>query len=162
MNVKRALLVTAMGVFSLAGAEALEAQAHLGGHFSYGLEEFSEPGIGVDGTYLFTDVLAGAASFTYHFPGDDITFWDLNFNAQYHFPMGAAITPYLGGGINYSRLGFDVGVASGSTSEVGLNLLGGGFMDFDNAMRLFGEGRFVLSDADQLVLSLGLGVPVGN
>lgn len=163
MRWKGAIAVVAVFAFFFGASSTLEGQTHVGGHLSYGTEDFSDLGVGAHGTYLFTDVLAGAASFTYHFPGEDVNFWDMNFNAHYRFPIDAAVTPYLGGGINYSRISVDLpGFDSASDSEVGLNALGGAFFDLDNGARLFGEGRFVISDLDQLVLTFGASFPVGN
>ncbi len=166
MNQRAASAVVLTLLVGLFDANAGAAQEiHAGAHLSYGSEDFSELGVGVHGTYLVTDEIAGWASFTYHFPGEDVTFWDLNINGHYRFEVAADVTPYVGAGINYSSLSVDVpglGFGTASTSEVGLNALGGAFMDMDNGMRPFGELRFVFSDADQLVLTLGLSVPVGN
>ncbi len=142
-------------------------QLHLGGQASYGTESYSELGVGAFGTYLFAENIAGAGSFNYHFPGDNISFWDFNANVHYRFDIDAGITPYAGGGLNYSNISVDVdvpgaGAFGASSSEVGLNVLGGAFTDLDNGIRIFGEGRFVISDADQLVLSVGLGIPLGE
>jgi outer membrane protein X len=144
-------------------AEAQEHPIHAGGHLSYGFEDFSEFGVGIHATYPLMDAIAGAASFTYHFPGEDLTFWDLNLNAHFRFALEGNFTPYAGGGLNYSRISFDLGEGfTASNSEVGLNVLGGAFTDLENNIRLFGELRFVISDLDQLVLTLGASLPLGG
>lgn len=159
----RLLLVA--GSVLLVGVGTLEGQTlHLGGHASYGTEDFSKAGVGAHATYLVTEDIAGAAALTFHFPGDDITFWDLNVNAHYRFTIDEDYTPYVGGGINYSHISVDdtdFGFGSVSSSEVGLNILAGVFLELANGMRPFGEARFVFSDADQLVLTVGLSLPVG-
>jgi opacity protein-like surface antigen len=168
MRRTRSGALLAAGVAALLFAPEVEAQQpiHAGAHLAYGLEDFSKLGVGVHATYPFTDLIAGAGSFTVHFPGDGLSFWDLNLNAHYRFPLEGNITPYAGGGLNYARLSFDLppilGGGSVSSSEVGLNVLGGAFMDLENDWRLFGEARFVISDADQLVLTFGVSLPLGG
>ena len=158
----------ALGLVLSAPNDVEAQELHVGGQASYGTEDFSELGVGVRGTYLLTDVIAGAADFNYHFPGEGLTFWDLNINGHYHFDLNGGVTPYAGAGINYSNLSVDLDFGefgdfgSASTSEVGINVLGGVFTDLDNGVRLYGEGRFVISDADQLVLTVGAGFPLGG
>lgn len=169
MRKLRLFPIAAAFIFFLSGGPSLQAQdIHAGVHGSYGSESFADAGLGVHATYLLTQMIAGAASFTWHFPGDDFRFWDLNLNAHYRFPIDAQVTPYIGAGANYSRLSFpaadDIGFGGGraTDTELGLNLLGGAFADLGPSIRFFGEGRFVISDADQFVLTLGLSLLVGN
>lgn len=162
-------LAAAFAVLTAGTAEltAQERPIHAGAHVSYGFEEWSSFGLGLNASYPLAEAILGAASFTYHFPGEEFTFWDFNLNAHFLFDIEGNITPYAGGGLNYSRWGFPTIDVPGfditaSGSEVGLNLVGGAFMSLENRMRLFTEGRFVISDLDQFVLSAGLSLPLGG
>jgi opacity protein-like surface antigen len=167
MNTK-AMPALACALFLGWSAGALEAQqaqrVFAGPHVSYGFEDYSEAGVGIHGTYPLTDLFLGAVSFTYFFPDEDIDFWDVNVNGHYLIQIEGNVTPYLGAGINYSRISFDVPdvpfLDSVSNSEFGFNLLGGAILGLGNAARLFAEGRYVVSDLDQFIVTIGLSFPI--
>lgn len=101
--------------------------------------------------------LEAVGSFNYYFPddegpGDDVSFWEVNANLFYHFhlPETSNVLPYLGGGLNVSRLS-----NGASDTEAGLNL-GGGFRFPLEDVSPYVEGRFVAGGHDQVVLTLGL------
>lgn len=99
----------------------------------------------------------GGASFT-------VTWWELNANGNYIFHADAeqGLTAYALGGLNFTtiRVKSDTGSTSSSNSdtEVGLNIGAGIEYGLDFA-ELFGELKFVLSDADQLNIGAGLRFP---
>lgn len=91
-------------------------------------------------------------SFNLFFPDGNVDFWDANANVFYHFhlPESPRVLPYLGGGLNVSRIS-----NGGESTEAGLNLGGGIRFPLENVSP-FVEGRAVLGDHDQAVLTIGL------
>lgn len=107
----------------------------------------------------FTPEISGAADFAIYFP-ENFDWWELNANVHYDFLAEDGMKVYGLGGLNYATMSFSVdfgefGSASGSNSEVGLNLGGGAEFDVDFA-NVYTELKYVLGNADQLALSAGL------
>jgi len=94
-------------------------------------------------------------SFDWFFPDfcddiDDCSYWEINANLA--IPITAqSIDPYVGTGLNIAR----VAAFDESETEVGLNLLGGIRFNL-GSLGAFTEGRFVLSGAEQFVLTFGV------
>lgn len=88
------------------------------------------------------------ASVDRFFPDNNLDLWDFNANLFYHFHLANnhTVLPYLGGGLNVTRLSSD-------RNEAGLNLAGG--MRFPGNITPFLELRAVVSGADQLVVTGG-------
>lgn len=97
--------------------------------------------------------LEAVGSFNLYFPDGDVDFWEANANLFYHFhlPETPHVLPYLGGGLNVSRLT----VREADETEAGLNL-GGGFRFPLEKVSPYVEGRFVAGGYDQTVLTIGL------
>lgn len=132
-------------------AQPLHGQAAFGVQGNWG----SEADFGVGGRLLVNIPnvnLEAVLSADVFFPDADVDWLEFNGNIFYHFhaPGAANVLPYVGGGLNVTRLS-----ANGSTTETGLNLAGG--VRFPRAgVTPFLEARGVISDADQLVLTFGL------
>lgn len=63
-------------------------------------------------------------------PGDGFSYFEINGNATYDFPLdNSSAVPFLLGGLNIARASVEVLGVSGSSTDVGLNL--GGGIDFD-------------------------------
>jgi len=92
------------------------------------------------------DGWGGLASFDFFFPGEGLTYWELNGNLTY--ALGGDLQPYVGGGLNLAH----VSANGGSDTSLGLNLLGG----IRVSRRVFGEGRVELGGGKQLVLTVGV------
>lgn len=146
------LVATALAVGALLLAPpASEAQLHVGGQGSWG----SETDLGV-GARLLANVesanLEIVGSGNLFFPDGNIDYWEVNGNLFYHFHLeeNPRVLPYVGGGLNISRVsnGFD-------NTEAGLNLGGGVRFPLENVSP-FAELRTVLSDQDQTVFTIGL------
>lgn len=129
-------------------------------------------GIRIDGSYMFTESIRGAADFVFYFPksegGGKVTVWEINFNGNYLFINEESMNVYALAGINITgiKTKFDsngFGSFSASNSEFGLNIGGGAEFDLDFAM-LFGEAKYggLGHDADQFVIAGGLRIPIGN
>ncbi len=120
-------------------------------------------GISVRGDYAFNDQWSVAPDFTFFFPGSpegiDVTFWQLNGNAHYHFYKLDDVGIYALGGLNYSSIkvdyNFDFGEygdfsGSASDGEIGLNL--GGGASYNN---FFGEIKYDTA-FEQIAISVGI------
>lgn len=132
------------------GARDASGQPYFGVQGSFGTE--MDFGVGASVLANIENVnLEGVASFNLFFP-DEGDFWDLNGNLFYHFhlPDTRSVLPYVGGGLNIARLSNGAG-----NTEVGLNL-GGGVRFPSGNITPFLEGRYVVSDFDQFVITGGL------
>jgi len=124
-----------------------------GGGLAWG-SEVEAVGIQGGAKYGFTDKISGAADFIIFFP-DNFDWFEFNANVHYGFFEQNNIHVYGLGGINF------VSISNGfrDSDEVGLNL--GSGVEFGlNFAKLYTELRFVISDADQVVLSSGLRFPL--
>jgi len=115
-------------------------------------------------TYGFTEEISGAADVIFFFP-ENIDWFEFNANGHYKFLAEEGMSVYGLAGLNYVSISVDIpsfngsGGGSVSNSEIGLNLGGGAEFDVDFA-NIYGELKYVLSNADQLVLSAGLRFPI--
>lgn len=137
------------------------AQIHVGPQLSLG----EESDLGIGGRVAVYDLgdsetfdnWEGVGSVDVFFPGDDVSYWELNFNGIYNFPLGEGtpLFPYLGGGLNVARTSFEDADAD---SDLGLNLLAG-WKYRAESMTPFGEVRVELGGGEQLVVSGGILLP---
>lgn len=126
-----------------------DAELGVGGRVRYGLQG------------LFPRApLSSQASLDFFFPGNDVTYAEINYNVVYNFRVGSAprVGPYAGGGLNFAYVKQDFGGAIGSRSDtdLGLNILGG--INFRGGSRLtpFLELRAELGGGEQLVFTGGI------
>lgn len=95
----------------------------------------------------------------YYFPkttnGVDHDFFELNLNGNYIFYEEFMFKSYGLAGLNYSRAKVSAGNGSHSEGEIGLNLGVGGEYDFGPLLG-FGELKYVVSEFDQAVFSIGV------
>lgn len=151
----RVLVLIALLALCAGATTSLSAQVRFGPQVSFA--DDADFGIGARLEYgldkLFPKApLLSAASFDYFFPGNNVTYWEINYNVSYLFKVDA-LTPYAGGGLHFAHASVDGG---GSNSEMGLNLLGG--LRFKTASKLtpFVEARIELGGGEQFVLTGGL------
>lgn len=152
---KRVLL--AVAVLTLGGAVAasdLQGQVRFGAQVLWG--DDSDIGIGArlehPARFLSkTAPLFGAGHFDWYFPGNSVTYFELNYNIYYRFEA-EALSPYAGGGL---RMGY---ISNGnSDTDFGLNLGGGLKFKTSGTVKPFVEARFTLGgDVEQLVLAGGI------
>ncbi len=94
--------------------------------------------------------------------------FELNLNGQYQFYAEQMIIAYAVGGINIARQKFAYSgpgtspYFEDSKTRLGLNVGVGGEYAFDERLLAFGEFKFVLSEFDQAVFSLGVRIPIGE
>lgn len=145
-----------------------------GGGLVYGTE-IENLGLQLNGYYRLpaNDQIFVGGDFTYYFPdkstffGAEIrTTWiEFNINGQYHFFDDDQFGAYGLGGLNYTSLRFSTEFngfeESDSESEIGLNIGGGVEYELDFGL-IYGELKFVISDADQLVIGAGVRIPIAN
>jgi hypothetical protein len=112
----------------------------------------------------FLSELTGFADLDYFFPdcgtGCDFDYFEIAAGAAYPIVVDATVQPYVGAGLIYSNISFDLpgdfpGFPFGdSDSEISLNLLGG--LGFDlGPLDAFSEVRIELGGAELFVVSLG-------
>lgn len=90
--------------------------------------------------------------------GDNLFVVALNAEAAYRFASQWDVwTPYLGGGIgiNFVSLDEDVAGVDNSSTNFGLNLLGGIEKGLANGHRFFVEGKLGLADAPDFKATVG-------
>lgn len=143
--------------------ESPDGTIKVGGGLIYGTE-IEQLGLKIDGYYTINEQFRAGADFGYFFPedypGGDLTWYEFNLNGNYIFTQEESLTAYGLAGLNFTTLDIsadngDFGGFSTSTTETGLNIGAGGeyAMDFGS---LFAELKYVISDADQLVLGAGV------
>ena len=144
-------MVLLIGGVMLTAVRDLSGQVYGGAQLDWG----SETELGVGGRVLASLENANleiVGSFDLYFPDGPVDFWEINGNLFYHFHLSGSpsLLPYVGGGLNIAHF------SNGSDhTELGLNL-GGGIRFPMRSVTPFIEGRAVLSDADQAVLTFGL------
>lgn len=110
--------------------------------------------------------LSLATSFDYFFPSEDAALQDLNVSTSYlelnenllfalTAPRKPGIEPYLGAGVNVARAGQKVDDFSESTTEIGLNVLGGARLA-RGGHAFFAEARGELGGGRQVVVTAGV------
>lgn len=80
--------------------------------------------------------------------GDDVTAFSIDGDMLYTFPEleTSAWGFYVGGGLGFTNYSWDIEGHSGSSSEFGLNLVGGATRNLDSGNKLIGELRIGLGD----------------
>lgn len=120
-------------------------------------------GVGVLLDYPMSRLLNNApvfaqASADIFFPGNDITYFELNWNVLYKFRIQSSpIAPYAGAGLNFAIASVGGGCTGDcSSSDLGANMVGG--VRFPNAGKLlpFVQVRYELGGGEQFVLTGGI------
>jgi opacity protein-like surface antigen len=126
------------------------------------------PGVGARVVYnglattLKVPGLGVVGSFDYFFPssswGSSLSFWEINANVTYDVALSGmpSIAPYVGGGLNYAHLSADCAPYSCSSSNTGLNLLGGARFNVTPKLNAFGEVRVELRTGSAVVFTAGV------
>lgn len=108
--------------------------------------------------------IEAVASFDIFFPGENLGYWELNFNALYVIPsVKGTVKPYAGGGLNVAHasvddiLFFGTTIPGASDTDIGFNVVGGMKFELQTAsMEPFAEVKFELGGGEQFVLTGGL------
>ena len=121
-------------------------------------------GIGARGVFplgsLFPKVpLDGIVSFDYFFPGNNVTYWEINGNVVYRFtvPRSSSFGPYAGGGLNIAHASVTVAGVSASDTKAGLNLVGGTTIKVKGShLTPFIEGRGEVGGGKTFIITGGV------
>ena len=136
-----------------------KAQLSAGGGVSFPFD-LGELGLLGRATYDFDDTWRGAGTFTYYLDGiEGLSFWSIDFDANYNIGGSESVAPYLLAGISVFNAGVDLGpFGSASASDVGVSL-GGGALFPVSSFNIFGEGRLRIAGGTDIVLTGGILVP---
>ena len=149
-------------------AQAEKGAMRAGGGLVYGTEIEN---LGIQGRfdYAITDQILLAPDLIYFFPKSegsvDFKWFDINLNGNYLFDIGNPdVVPYALAGINIAILSVDLddfgfGDFGADGTEIGLNL-GGGCDFVVGSVIVYGELRYAISSADQLVIGGGVKFPL--
>jgi len=102
--------------------------------------------------------LEGYASFDFFFPGNSVTYWELNPGVTYNITLAGltGLSPYVGGGLNLAHISVDLGsFGSASDTKTGLNLLAGSRFGLGK-MSAYAEGRFEVGGGERFVATFGI------
>ncbi|MDD2962733.1 MAG: Ail/Lom family outer membrane beta-barrel protein [Bacteroidales bacterium] len=164
-------------------AMAQQGEMKLGGLVAYG-SEVKQPGFGVKFNYGITDQIRLAPAFTYFLPKKEeislytysaeykYNFWLLDVDGNYLF-LNDGFELYGIAGLNVTGISFSSTISgdlpmyksddldldmdeSASDTNFGLNIGAGIQYPVSDNMFILGEAKYVLSSADQLVVSAGL------
>lgn len=163
---RRLLASLAVAGFAAMAAAPAAAQVRFGANLSWG--DDTDLGLGARLNFGLGDMaknqpIEGLLTFDYFFPdsppGVDLTYWSVSANGIYRFTTrGASVAPYAGGGLLLARSSTDLGSPglSGSSTDLGLNLVGGLRFKTAGTLLPFVEARFEIADGSQFVLSGGV------
>lgn len=136
-------------------AYGASAQIRVGGGLGYGTD-ISEVGLNIRGLYQINDNIGAQADFMFYFVGENLSYTEFNVNGNYFFGT-EQFRPYALAGLNISRLKASVPFFGSITdTEIGLNVGGGGMYDINDMISVFGEAKYIVSNADQLVITAGV------
>lgn len=155
------IAILLIAVIALSSQES-NAQVKAGVGAAFG-SEIEQVGIQGDLHYRLTGAPAiqVGGGFIYYFPKDDVNFYEVNINGGYIFYEEYMFKSYLYTGLNYANSSVDTAGGSVSDSAIGLNVGVGAEYDFGGVLG-FGDLKYVVSDYDQPVFSIGLRVPFGG
>ena len=137
-----------------------QVKAGVGAAFA---SEIEQVGIQGDLHYRFQNMPAIqiGGGMVYYFPKDDRDFLEANLNGSYIFYDEFMFKSYLYTGLYLSRLEQKYINASTTDRAIGLNIGLGAEYDFGGLLA-FGDLKYVLSEIDQPVFSIGLRLPFGG
>lgn len=163
-----ALLACAMALLALGAVPAAPAQAQssdapttrveIGPRAGFDVGDVEELFLGLDARINNArfPVTAHPALDVYFIEGGSLV--HLNLNALYDFEIeNTAFYPYAGGGLGFSFVN-----NGGSSSDVGLNLVGGARFASDNVFTPFAQAQFTIGDIDFFALSGGILFRLGS
>jgi len=160
-------VVLIAGIPQYLSAQTTEGTMRIGGQLGFGTE-IESLGIGARFDYAITDQILLAPDLMYFFGSSeedyDFNWFDINLNGNYLFNTeNPDIIPYALAGFNIAILSVDYDNPlideDSDNTEIGFNL-GGGVDFLVGNLFVFGELRYVLSSADQLVIAGGVKFPI--
>lgn len=158
---KKLTLLASLFFIGVLATNAQDLDVKLG--YTYGFE-IEKGGLRFDGQYGVTDEIDVAAGLSFFFPekgtvaGTDYksNVWMIDFDGHYNFDLGNGLNVYPLTGLNFSTFRSKVGDTSDSTTKFGVNIGGGAQFKFSDPLGAFLELKYILGDADQAVMGVGL------
>ena len=139
-------------------ADSPGTQIEIGPRVGFDVGDLEELFLGVDARINNArfPVTAQPALDVYFIEGGSLV--QLNLNALYDFEIeDTGFFPYAGGGLGFSFVN-----NGGSTSDVGLNLVGGARFASDTIFTPFAQAQFTIGDIDFFALSGGILFRLGS
>jgi outer membrane immunogenic protein len=159
-------LIFVSGLVMIIATFATPAMAQIsnrvGPMLSFASGDVDETGIGVVAEFGVAQKLSIAPQFILYFPGNDLSFFELNLNGNYYFFNQDVFELYGLGGLNFARASYDGPGGDYSNTELGLNLGIGTNFQIGKSFVPFAELRFTIGDYDQLALGLGVKFNLGK
>lgn len=153
------LIAFALSFAFQSASYAQNSTTKLGVGVVYG-DDVESAGIDVNATFRVAPRVAIAPSVNIYFPDEDETgldsFWAANIDGHYIFVADNDFHLYGLGGLNLAIIDPVIG---DSDSELGINLGIGGEVHLQS-FSIFSELKYVVGDADQVVLGLGARFPL--
>jgi outer membrane immunogenic protein len=155
-----------LAVFSTVCFTASVAQVRIGAFLGNGTE-IERWGVGANAEFFINEKMAIQPGLLFYFPETvnnyKFSYWELNGDFHYYFLAQDVVSLYGKAGLNFMNIkvkydgsGFDY---SDSNSEVGVNLGIGANFNVGGVLP-FAELKYVLGDADQGVIMLGVKFPI--
>ena len=150
---KKFIITVCLSFFGIAALAQTQGEVTIGAHLKYG-SEIESLGLGLEAQYGFTDLIRGDGSWSYFFQKKGVSMHEFNANLHYLVDLGVndKLLVYPLAGLNYSI----TKVQSSTNGELGINVGGGFQYALTNEYSLKGEVKYVIGDADQVVLSIGV------
>lgn len=137
-----------------------QVKAGLGVAFASEIEQ-----VGIQGDLHYrlpnTPAVQFGGGLAYYFPKNDREFMEANLNGAYIFYDEYMFKSYLYTGLYLSRLEKNFTNGSALERSIGLNIGLGAEYDFGGLLA-FGDLKYVISEINQPVFSIGLRVPFGG
>lgn len=141
-RLKNVLLLLAF----LALGTSASAQFGVGAGLAY-ITDFGDLGIWGRANYQITEQWRGAATFTLHFAGQNVTVWQLGLDANYLFWGNDALDVYAIGGLNFVNTSVDLGgFGNASNTSFGVNLGGGAQFKIESNITPVAELKLHIGD----------------
>lgn len=164
---KKLLVIASLTCLTLMLAGNAQAQQQavknrLGFFLAAASGDIDEVGIGGIGEFKVANKVTISPQFVVYFPEDrgnhDVSFFEVNVNANYYFYNKDIFEFYGFGGLNFTRwnIDYDYNRDNDSDVEIGLNLGGGINFELGKSVVPFSEIRATIGDFDQIVISGGL------
>jgi opacity protein-like surface antigen len=122
-------------------------------------------GLQITGTYRLQPKIELAPDISIFFPGNNDTpyhgYWAINLNGHYIFAGAPDYEVYGLAGLNITTVKYRNRFGNDHHTKLGINIGIGGEYEFQH-VALYGELKYVISKFDQLVLGIGVRVPLNE
>lgn len=152
-------LITITLLFGLCSIPGLAQELSLGGGLGYG-SGIQNLGINIRGDVRFNELWSVSPNFNLFFNKNNGTYtseWkDLNIDGHLYFKLDQRWNIYPLLGLNFATVSEKEDNLTFTNSDVGLNLGLGAEFKLEKFLSGFGEAKYVASNADQVVVTVGV------